>query len=49
MLRSGYRLIAATTVSIINNGAHVGDAHIVADVHVATKGSRKRPKIKTNL
>ena len=28
---------------------HLADAHIVADVHVATKGGRMRPKIKTNL
>jgi len=49
MLPSGYQLIAATTVSITNNGAGVGKAHIVADVHVATKGGRMRPKIKTNL
>jgi hypothetical protein len=28
---------------------NLGNAHIVADVHVATKGGRKRPKIKTNL
>ena len=28
---------------------NLADAHIVADVHVATKGGRMRPKIKTNL
>ena len=28
---------------------NLADAHIVADVHVATKVGRKRPKIKTNL
>ena len=28
---------------------NLADAHIVADVHVAAQGDRKRPKIKTNL
>ena len=28
---------------------NLGNVHIVADVHVATKGGRMRPKIKTNI
>ena len=28
---------------------NLGDGHIVANVHVATKGGRKRQKIKINL
>ena len=43
------RKLPTAVEQVVNQDGHIADAHIVADVHVATKGGRKRPKIKTNL